>query len=112
MKVFTAFYNMKSSNFFRSDKDIIPTVSEMMNDSAYVEVGEFKAKDLEDAYEILNIAHPEEVVNFVREMARKDPGHELFPKLHTSMSVGDILLDNESSKYYFCDNCGWLELKN
>ena len=31
--------------------------------------------------------------------------------IHTSMSVGDVLIDFETNQMWFCDNFGWQEVK-
>ena len=110
MKNYTVRYKMKNSKFFRFDDEDIPTKGDILTSSDYVTLGQIKAKNLEDAFYILNMEHPENIINSIRKLAEKDPFHTKYESLHSSMSVNDVLIDNETNAYYFCDSFGWKEL--
>ena len=114
MTTFIPVYNMKSSNFFKFENVPYPTVEEIISKEDYVVLPLIQANDLEDAYYILNMAHPTNFVNKVNELAANDTDHTKFPTLHTSLSVEDVLIEvmidknlNETYNYHYCDLCGW-----
>jgi hypothetical protein len=118
MTKFIPIYAMTKGNFFRMEDEPVPTIAEVLaHDSGYVIMPKVMA-DREEVYEILNIRHPKEFVDFVNALHETDHEYEKYPRLHTSLSVGDIVVEcvNESAttpifNYWFCDNCGWIELQ-
>lgn len=112
MMKYTAIYNM-NSKFFRYPDEKIPTIDEIIESDDYCILGDVEAIDLEDAYYILNMNHPEHIVEKVRELAASDRNHTKYPTIHTSLSVCDILVEDNPKglKYYFCDNYGWEEIE-
>ena len=110
MKTYIVRYNMKSSTFHRFSKDSIPTKNEVITSADYITLGTIKAEDLDDAYRILNINHPENIIDSIRKLHDEDPRHTKYESLHSSLSIGDVLIDVQDNKYYFCDNIGWEEL--
>jgi hypothetical protein len=84
--------------------------------TGYNPVGYVDAKDLEDLFEILNIRHPDHVVATIRNLSAVDRGKfrdedYVYPYLHTSMSVGDVAIECDTNKHFYCAPCGWNELK-
>lgn len=113
MKTFIPVYKMKSSNFFKFPKTQYPTIEEVLISDDYVVLPEIKAKDLEEAYITLNLNHPDDFIYKINELASIENSCELFPTLHSSLSVEDILIeviDEFELKYHYCDNSGWKEL--
>ena len=110
MKTFLAVYNMVSSDFFTPT---VTTLKEFMSSDDFVSIGSIQAKDVEDAYRILNIAHPIEIVKFIEDMAVRDSFCQHYESLHTSMSVGDVLVEyvDNGKVYHMCDRHGWIILK-
>jgi hypothetical protein len=114
MKTFIPVYNMISSKFFKSSDVSYPTIEEIISKEDYVVLPQIQAKDLEDAYYILNMAHPINFLTKVNELSVNDPFHTKFPSLHTSLSVEDVLIEvitmnhsNETFKYHYCDSFCW-----
>jgi len=110
MTTFLAVYNMVSSDFWNTT---VTSLDEFMKSDDFVSVGTFQANDVEDAYRILNIDHPENIVSYVRELGINDLSGAKYPALHTSMSVGDVLVEytNKGKVYHMCDRSGWIILK-
>lgn len=107
---YTAIYNMKSSKFTRFDDEKIPSIIDVLTSDDYYVFKSFEASDLDEAYYILNMEHPKNIVDTVGLLAASDPDREDYKTLHTSMSVGDVLVEN-GTKYYFCDSFGWKEME-
>ena len=119
MKTFIPVYNMISSKFMKFSDVPYPTIEDIISKEDYVVLPPIQAGDLEEAYYILNMDHPEYFVKKVNELAANDPYHTKFPTLHTSLSVEDVLIEvitdkdgNETFNYHYCDSCGWKLLEN
>lgn len=111
MKTFVPIYNMVSSQFIRGSRTL-PTRRTVELCEDFVSLPAIEANDLEEAFEILNIRIPTEFSDSVKRLYEVG-GHETYPRLHTSMSVGDILAEitPEGPVLHFCDDIGWKELK-
>lgn len=69
----------------------------------YTMVGRFKVEDLQDLFHFLNDALDEP-------NPLGCPESQLFIRkhlLHTSMSVGDIAIDESDMQAYYCASIGW-----
>jgi len=110
MKQFLAVYNMKSSDFF-SPK--VHSIEEFLTSNDFISVGIVKAEDVDDVYRILNIAHPIEIIKYIEKLHGDDPLGTEYPSLHSSMSVGDVVVEytSEGKVYHMCDRRGWTILK-
>lgn len=106
---YTAIYNMKSSNFHRFSNEKIPTIDEIISSDDYIVVGDVEADTIDDVYMILNVNHPPHILEKICRYAAVDNSHEVYPTLHTNMSVGDVIFSDD--KYYFCDNFGWEDME-
>lgn len=107
LKRFTPVYNMVSSDFFGRTA---PSLLAVFNSDDYVTMPEVLAEDLEGVFSILNRNISESFGKFVRDLHETDPDYEKYPRLHTSMSSGDLVID-ENGTYHFCAACGWIEMK-
>ena len=105
MKNFLAVYNMSRPTGFTPE---VPTIAEFMQNDNFVTVGYFPAKDVNDAFRILNTDHPLEVLMEVEKCVNK------FDYVHSSMSVGDVLIETSVTGWvhYMCMPIGWVVLKN
>jgi hypothetical protein len=110
---FVPLFNMKSASFFRRNDEAFPTKAEILASGDYAIMPAIPATELEEVYEILNIRHPQNHCDMVHLMAQSDPKHEVYKSLHTSLSVGDVIIEYtaEGPVYHFCMNCGWKVLE-
>ena len=71
----------------------------------YYFLGPYEANNKDHLFGILNGAHGRNPLSASRlqEIISRE-------KLHTSMSVGDVLIDSTSGKAYMCAMVGWTEV--
>ncbi len=107
---FKLFYNMKSNDFHHSLCDSYPKIKEIKTNTDYIYLGEIEANDLEDLFFKMNYNHPKTVLDKVNELHESDKDYKIYPTLHSSLSCGDIVVD-ENNNYFYCDRFGWKELE-
>lgn len=95
--------NMMLGTKFLIDNGIMPDVSSI--NKTHVELGAISANNLDNVYMKMQgeMWSPfGEANNFIITKELR----------HTSMSIGDIVYDHQSSKYFMCDTVGFTELNN
>lgn len=101
MKTFKAFYRVEG-DLFREDKNLNV---ENLHETHKLFI-ELEASNIAKVFEALNIGWEayDHGSLFMKEIRKWQEEHGI---KHTSMSVGDVVLDVEEGKYYQCVSVGW-----